>query len=618
MDRSIIAFTMMAALVASAVGCAGSASSAGPMDESERVFDTSVLHEIRIEVAPEHLAALEHDHEQRVPCTFIFDGKRLENVAIRQKGGGSQRGSLYSKPSFSVRFDELERGQTLHGLDKLILNNADMDPTLLHEHLGFDLYGRAGIPSRRSAHAVVTLSGMRSGDQTYGVYVMVEAVNETLLGRHFGVENANGNLFEDADTGDFATNPQGIDLKDRDEPGRSRARLVEFSDFLLTATDDELAEHLDEFIDVDQFLDSFALDLLAEHVDGFWLAPRNYYLYEHPVDHRFVIIPHGMDLLFEPGGDVCGVLPEAMSLPTALGRWIADHPALRARLEQAMDRMLDEVWDVEVMQERINALTELLERSDHTEPAFVEQRDDHLEARDTLDALVRNVEQVWRGSAATCGDGLRSGNELCAGMCDDGNLVDGDGCSSRCVLEFCRDGILQPGLGEVCEGHQPGCTWDCEHLVVCGDGAVEDEELCDDGNTIHDDACSSQCTPNCSYDTFAGGIYAFCLATEPYELTAGICGHVHGAPAVPRSAEEQAWFVERTRELAAGAWWIGLDSYAGRWWAGDLAPVAWLGWGQGQPDLPDEHACTVLDPDQGGAWDDRPCHEAHPVVCRMF
>jgi spore coat protein H len=621
MGTSRVAFMVAVVLVGKVFGCAKTEPDAGPEDESDRVFDTAVLHEIRIEVAPEHLAALEHDREQRVPCTFIFDGKRLENVAIRQKGGGSQSGSLYGKPSLSVRFDEIVAGQTLHGLDKLILNNADMDPTLLHEHLGFDLYRRAGIPSRRSAHAVVTLAGLRSGEQTYGVYVVVEAVNETLLARHFGPQHANGNLFEDADTGDFAANPHGLDLKDEGQSGHSRERLVAFAEFLRTATDDELLEHLDDFIDVDRYLDSFALDLLAEHVDGFWLTPRNYYLYEHPADHRFVLIPHGMDLLFEPSGDVCGVLPEPMSLPTELGRRIAGHPDLRARLEQSMDRMLDEVWDVELMLERIDTLTRLLERSKHDEPAFVDQRDDHLEARDTIDRLVRSAEQIWRNGASTCGDGVRSGNELCANMCDDGNGVDGDGCSSQCTLEFCRDGILQPGLGEVCEGHQPACTWDCTHLVVCGDGIVEDAvehaERCDDGNTLDDDGCTNDCTPGCSFDTFAGARYAFCLAREPQTLAAGMCGYVHAAPAVPRSAEEQAWIAERTRELATGPWWIGLDSYAGQWWAGE-APATWLGWAQGEPDEPGEHACAVLDPEQDGSWDDRPCDEKHPVVCRLF
>lgn len=621
MGRSRVAFTVTVVLAGSAFGCTNDKREVGPEDESDRVFDTSVLHEIRIEVAPEHIAALEHDREQRVPCTFIFDGKRIENVAIRQKGGGSQRGSVHDKPSFSVRFDEIVSGQTLYGLDKLILNNADMDPTLLHEHLGFDLYRRAGIPSRRSAHAVVTMSGMRAGDQTYGVYVVVEAVNETLMARHFGPQHANGNLFEDADTGDFAANPYGLDLKDEGQSGRSRERLVAFADFLRNATDDELLQHLDGFIDVDRYLDSFAIDLLAEHVDGFWLTPRNFYLYEHPADHRFVLIPHGMDLLFEPFGNVCGALPEPARLPTEIGRRIAAHPVLRARLQQALDRMLDEVWDVDHMLQRIDALTVLLERSKHDEPAFVDQRDDHLEARPRLERLVRNAEAVWRDKTATCGDGVRSGNELCANMCDDGNLDDGDGCSSRCVLEFCRDGILQPGLGEVCEGHQRACTWDCTHLVVCGDSVVEDAveyaERCDDGNTRDGDACTSDCMPRCSFDTFAGAMYAFCAARESYPIAVGICGHVRAAPAVPRSAAEQAWIAERTRALAAGPWWIGLDRYEGTWWAGD-APVTWLDWAAGEPDEPGEQACAVLDPARNGAWDARPCDHAYPVVCRMF
>ena len=169
--------TMTAGLFGCAFGCGGNAGPpqrvdesqlagrSAPVDESERVFDTSVLHEIRIEIEPEHLDSLANDHERRVPCTFIFDGERLENVAIRQKGRGSQLSDMDDKPSFSVKFNELVRGQKLYGLNKLILNNADMDPTLLNEHLGYHLYHRAGIPSRRSAHAVVTLSGMDSEDR---------------------------------------------------------------------------------------------------------------------------------------------------------------------------------------------------------------------------------------------------------------------------------------------------------------------------------------------------------------------------------------------------------------------------------------------------------------------
>jgi spore coat protein H len=609
---------MLAALVGSAAGCTGDPGSPGFVDETERVFDGSVLHEIRIEVAPEYLPALEYDHEQRVPCTFTFDGTTLEHVAIRQKGLGTHAGSLYTKPSLSVRFDELVPGQTLHGVDKLILNNGGMDPTLLHEHLGYDLYQRADVPSRRTAHAVVTLAGMPSGAQTYGVYVMVEAVNEKLLARHFGEQHDQGNLFEDEDAPDFAEDPLAIDLKDDDEPGRSHQRLVAFADFLNTATDDELAERLDEFIDLERALNGFAVDLLAQHGDGFWLAAHNYYLYEHPVDHRFVMLPHGMDMAFEATGEMCGSIPDPLSVPTVLGERIARHPALRERLRQAIDHVLDDAWDVELMEARIDALSTLLDASQHAEPVFVAEVAAHRASREALKRLLRDTREAWRPTAvATCGDGVRGGNELCASMCEDGNRVDGDGCSAQCLLEYCGDWKVQPGLGEVCEDAQ-GCRWDCRALIVCGDGVWDDIELCDDGNLDDDDWCNGDCAPNCTYETRHGDVYAFCPYPASHERARDICGFLHAIPALPRSREDNKWLMRRARELAAGEWWIGLDSHAGQWWAADGLPVTWFAWGAGQPDEPAGHACAAIDPDTRGVWKDHPCHEEHPVVCKMF
>lgn len=59
-----------------------------------------------------------------------------------------------------------------------------------------------------------------------------------------------------------------------------------------------------------------------------------------------------------------------------------------------------------------------------------------------------------------CGDGsLNAVTE----ECDDGNLVDGDGCDRSCNLELCGDGLLQ-GV-----------------------------EYCDDGNSVSGDGCSATC-----------------------------------------------------------------------------------------------------------------------------
>ncbi len=79
-----------------------------------------------------------------------------------------------------------------------------------------------------------------------------------------------------------------------------------------------------------------------------------------------------------------------------------------------------------------------------------------------------------------CGDGAVQGAE----SCDDGNRVDGDGCSSNCLLEQgCGDGVLDPG--EICDDgidnddHAPDrCRTTCEP-ARCGDGVIDGGEECD-------------------------------------------------------------------------------------------------------------------------------------------
>ena len=91
----------------------------------------------------------------------------------------------------------------------------------------------------------------------------------------------------------------------------------------------------------------------------------------------------------------------------------------------------------------------------------------------------------------TCADGTFQFGE----GCDDGNTVDGDGCSSTCALELCGDGKVTGG--ETCDdGNEvsfDGCSDICR-LEVCGDGIVQPGEACDDGNTSNFDECLDDCT----------------------------------------------------------------------------------------------------------------------------
>lgn len=91
----------------------------------------------------------------------------------------------------------------------------------------------------------------------------------------------------------------------------------------------------------------------------------------------------------------------------------------------------------------------------------------------------------------TCGDSSIQLQE----QCDDGNLIDNDGCDSNCRLsDFCGNGIVsaneQCDDGNVFDGD--GCDSSCR-LEICGDGIVSGSEQCDDGNLVDGDGCSSFC-----------------------------------------------------------------------------------------------------------------------------
>ena len=80
--------------------------------------------------------------------------------------------------------------------------------------------------------------------------------------------------------------------------------------------------------------------------------------------------------------------------------------------------------------------------------------------------------------------------------CDEGDANDDNGaCTSVCLSAACGDGYTQPG--EECDdgdGNADDGTCKLDcTLPVCGDGIVQPGEACDDGNNIDDDACSNAC-----------------------------------------------------------------------------------------------------------------------------
>jgi len=103
-----------------------------------------------------------------------------------------------------------------------------------------------------------------------------------------------------------------------------------------------------------------------------------------------------------------------------------------------------------------------------------------------------------------CGDLVVSPPE----RCDDGNLVDGDGCDSNCIETGCPNGAVSPG--EVCDDgnlvNGDGCDDNCT-LSACGNGRTGGDEQCDDGDIFEGNGCDT----NCTFSACGNGI------ASPYE-----------------------------------------------------------------------------------------------------
>jgi len=336
----------------------------GP-DLSEALFDPEHIVEVDIELPETDWDTLRHQTRgfdvlvgddcqvepfaspfSYFPASVTVDGITMDEIGVRKKGF---LGSMDDdKPSLKLDFQEYVPDVTAHGVKRMTLNNAKQDAASIRQCLVYQLFGSAGIASSRCNFAHVTVNGA-----DLGIYVNVEPVKKAFLRRNF--DSDEGNLFEGT-LSDFRDGWLGTFEQKTNKMTPDETELLGLTS-ALESSDDEVLAALSEHVDIDQFIEFWAMEVLVQHWDGYSGNTNNFFVYRDPADDRFEFIPWGVDGVLGAGGG--GGNATAVATGLIASRLYAIE-STNTQYRERLQYLLDEVWIEAEIQGEINRMEALI------------------------------------------------------------------------------------------------------------------------------------------------------------------------------------------------------------------------------------------------------------------
>jgi hypothetical protein len=239
-----------------------------------------------------------------VPAEVFYKGKEWYRVGVRFKGNSSLQSSWNNgilKLSFKLDFDEFEDdypqidNQRFYGFKKLSLKNNYDDKSMLREKVAGDVFRNAGLVGSHTAFYTVYLDH-GDGPQYFGLYTLVEEVDDTVLDTQFSDDD--GNLYKpDGDAASFAlgTFDEGELEKKTNEDEADFSDVESLYDILHdgTRTTDPATwrTSLETILDTETFLKYLAINTTIQNWDTYGRMTHNYFMYNNPDTDKLTWIP---------------------------------------------------------------------------------------------------------------------------------------------------------------------------------------------------------------------------------------------------------------------------------------------------------------------------------------
>lgn len=266
-----------------------------------RLFDSSRVHTIDLQVENWQEFIADAPEEEYVPCTVTIDGETFSQVGLRTKGNNSRRLTTeygLSRYSLKLEFDHYQKG-SYYGLDKLTLDSSFQDNSYMKSFLAYDMMRHMEVPTPLCSYVWVTINS-----QDWGLFLAIEEPEESFARRNFGTDY--GMLYK-PDYQSLEAENADVDLRYIDDNPDSYYNIFRNTKFDTTLADRKrliqsietlsAGENLDTVVNVDEVLRYFSAQVFVLNLDSYiGSTGHNYYLYED--DGLISILPWDYNLAF--------------------------------------------------------------------------------------------------------------------------------------------------------------------------------------------------------------------------------------------------------------------------------------------------------------------------------
>ena len=289
--------------------------------DSDYVFDQNALHTFELKISESNLAFLDADPvaEEYVEGMLIFQGDTISPVGVRYKGsvgafvGCLSGGNVFApsgektctKLSMKIQINWEGRDEKFFKQKKLQFHSMNLDPTQMHERLGYWLFRELGVPGPRSVHSRLLIN-----DEYVGLFALTEQIDNRMIKYNF--DDDDGNLYKEiwplSMSGEPYSDQKYIDaLKTNEDDNPSIDLIKNFGEEIKNASSTDVNAIVEQYMNIDEIISYAVVDRTIRHDDGpfHWYcggndcSNHNYYWYEELSKNELHLIPWDLGNAFE-------------------------------------------------------------------------------------------------------------------------------------------------------------------------------------------------------------------------------------------------------------------------------------------------------------------------------